>query len=411
MAKRTSAPFWLDRFPKSRRPSYAPFKGEIDTGVVIVGGGLTGCACAASFASAGVKVAMLEADAVGGGATARATGLVREDFDASFQAASAAHGLRAARLLWQGMRRASLDFAAALRRYGIRADLAEQDLVHVVRRDADAGRRLRREYQARRDAGLDHTWLTPAALSRAASIESTGGILSRGFAIDPYRAAIGLAAEAAGRGAAVHERSPVRRVRARRRHVEVTTARGTLRADAVIIATEAPLADLRALRRHLRPVHSYCVVTEPLPAAVRRDVGQRTAALRDEAEPPHLLRWVKDDRVMFAGAEQPPVPDRSRDKVLVQRTGQLMYELSTMYPAISGLQPHWSWDSVHHETPDGLPCIGLHRNFPRHLFAVGHARHGAGVAWLAARILLRQYLGEPAKGDELFGFGRILKER
>jgi hypothetical protein len=39
---------------------------------------------------------------------------------------------------------------------------------------------------------------------------------------------------------------------------------------------------------------------------------------------------------------------------------------------------------------------------------MGHARHGAGVAWLAARILLRQYAGEPAKGDELFGFARIL---
>jgi glycine/D-amino acid oxidase-like deaminating enzyme len=85
-----------------------------------------------------------------------------------------------------------------------------------------------------------------------------------------------------------------------------------------------------------------------------------------------------------------------------------MYELSTIYPAISGLQPEWSWDSVHHETVDSLPYIGLHRNFPRHLFAMGHARHGAGVAWLAARILLRLYTGEPAKGDDLFGFARIL---
>jgi glycine/D-amino acid oxidase-like deaminating enzyme len=63
---------------------------------------------------------------------------------------------------------------------------------------------------------------------------------------------------------------------------------------------------------------------------------------------------------------------------------------------------------VHHESVDGLPVIGLHRNFPRHLFALGHGRHGAGVAWLAARLLVRLYTGESAKGDELFGFGRIL---
>jgi hypothetical protein len=30
------------------------------------------------------------------------------------------------------------------------------------------------------------------------------------------------------------------------------------------------------------------------------------------------------------------------------------------------------------------------------------------MAWLAARVLLREFLGEPAKGDELFGFVRVL---
>ena len=100
---------------------------------------------------------------------------------------------------------------------------------------------------------------------------------------------------------------------------------------------------------------------------------------------------------------------RARDKILVQRSGQLMYELSTIYPAISGAMPEWSWDLAHDSTVDGLPYIGLHRNFPRHLFALGHSRHGAAVAWLAARLLLRLFQDSPEKGDELFGFSRILK--
>lgn len=409
--KTRAAPMWLDRFPRSRQPDYDPFKGTAETSVVIVGGGLTGCACAVSFAAAGVKVVLLESGRIGASATARSSGLVREDFDGSFQETASAHGLRAARLLWQAAHRASLDFAAALRRFEIRCDLVPQDLMHFAAPGADPGRRLRREYQARRAAALDHSWVTPAAFARETSAASAGAIRTRGAAIDPYRACLGLAAAAAARGASIHERSTARRIRARRRFVEVTTERGTVRADAAIVATEAPIPDLRALRRHLRPQHTYYVVTEPLPASVRREVGRRAAALRDGAAPPHVLRWLKDDRVMFTGADQPAQPDRARDKILVQRTGQLMYELSTLYPAISGLQPEWSWDSVHHDTVDGLPYIGLHRNFPRHLFAMGHGRHGAGIAWLAARILLRQYTGEPAKGDELFGFARILKER
>src|SRR5262249_31619166 len=108
------------------------------------------------------------------------------------------------------------------------------------------------------------------------------------------------------------------------------------------------------------------------------------------------------------GADQPEQPSRAREKSLVQRAGQLMYELSTLYPAISGLQAEWAWDFTHYETVDGLPFIGPHRNFPRHLFAMGCLRHGAGLAWLSARILLRHYQGAPAKGDDVFGFARVL---
>jgi glycine/D-amino acid oxidase-like deaminating enzyme len=85
-----------------------------------------------------------------------------------------------------------------------------------------------------------------------------------------------------------------------------------------------------------------------------------------------------------------------------------MYELSLLYPAISGLQPESSWDGIDYQTVDGLPFLGPHRNFPRHLFAFGSSRHGAGLSWVAARLALRHFQGEPAKGDEALGFARVL---
>jgi glycine/D-amino acid oxidase-like deaminating enzyme len=57
---------------------------------------------------------------------------------------------------------------------------------------------------------------------------------------------------------------------------------------------------------------------------------------------------------------------------------------------------------------DGLPYLGPHRNFPRHLFAYALGRDGLAFSWLAARLFLRYYRGEPEKHDQLFGFGRIL---
>jgi glycine/D-amino acid oxidase-like deaminating enzyme len=401
-------PFFLDTFPRSRRPDYPRFRGDARARVVIVGGGLTGCACATSFAAAGVDVILLEADRIGSGATAASPGMLRQDLDASFAASAERHGLRVARHVWQGFRRASLDFAAALKRFGVRADLAPQDMVFFTRDGADAGRRLQREYQSRRDAGVEGSWRTPRAIASESGITANGGIRTKGDALDPYRACIGLAAAAAARGARIHERTVVKRIRARRKAVEVKTEGGAVSAEAVVIATGGLIDDLRALRRHFAPVQSFAVLTASMPAAVRREVGTRAAALRDAEDPPHLLRWMKEDRVLFAGADQPPVGSRIRDKALVQQANELMYQLTTLYPAISGLQPEWAWDVTSYGSPDGLPVVGPHRNFPRHLFALGHGRHGAGVAWLAARVLLRAFLGEPAKGDESFGFVRIL---
>ena len=235
-----------------------------------------------------------------------------------------------------------------------------------------------------------------------------GGIKTRGSVLDPYRACVGLASVAEARGAIIFERSPVRRIKAGRKMVEIATAGGVVKAETVVVAASAAIRDLRPLRRHLHPREGYGVLTATLPAAVRRQVGKRTAAIRDSSVPPHFVRWLKDDRVMIEGADQEPVPSRARKQTLVQRTGQLMYELSLLYPAISGTQAEWSWTYPFDDTVDGLPYIGPHRNFPRHLFALGLGRHGAGTAWLAARLFLRHVSGEPAKGDELFGFSRIL---
>ena len=260
-----NVPYWLDRVPKTRRPAFPRLRGAFDTSVVIVGGGLTGCACAWSFAAAGVKVILLEADTIGSGATARGLGLVREDFDASFQETASAHGLRAARSLWQSMRRASLDFPAALRRLAVKCDLAPEDLLTCSSRDPQSSRLLRREYQSRRDAGLNHTWLTPAAVTREAAIESGGAIRTRGFALDPYRACLGLVLRRLARG------DDLRAVRSRgsgQAGKQVESRLPRQRSCGSGVGSHRGAESDSRTRRHLK-TDSYAVVTESLPAAVR----------------------------------------------------------------------------------------------------------------------------------------------
>jgi glycine/D-amino acid oxidase-like deaminating enzyme len=116
--------------------------------------------------------------------------------------------------------------------------------------------------------------------------------------------------------------------------------------------------------------------------------------------------WTPDGRLLVLGADQDETPARRRAEVLVQRTGQLMYEALTMYPAIAGLRPEWGWEASYGESADGLPYIGPHRNYPRHLFALGGAGDSLTGAFLAARILVRALQGEPEKSDQVYGWTR-----
>jgi glycine/D-amino acid oxidase-like deaminating enzyme len=152
----------------------------------------------------------------------------------------------------------------------------------------------------------------------------------------------------------------------------------------------------------------YAVVTHPLSAAMRHASGRRVSVATDAGPNPHWWRWLAEDRVLFAGAVSRPQSPRLMNKMLVQRTAQLMYELSLRYPEISGLPAAWGWDVPVVTTPDGLPWIGPHRNYPFHFFALAFGWHGDGLAWLAARAALRFRKNEMTKDDEALGFVRHL---
>jgi glycine/D-amino acid oxidase-like deaminating enzyme len=398
---------WIDQFPKSRVPSYPIHRGPLKVDAVIVGGGLTGCATAYAFAAAGIKVALFEADRIGRGSSGSSTGWIAEDPGVSFLDVEKLVGLRPARLAWQAWRRAALDFAALIRRLNIKCDLEPRGSL-LVATTPEQATRLTREQKARRAAGLDAVVVNGRAIADEAAIAAGLGIRSRdGATLNPYRATLGLAAAAASRGAKLFEHSAVRRIGFNRRDAEIITVGGTFRVRRVVVATGMPTPTLfHSLARHFWFKSSYLALTEPVPAKVKSRLGKRSVVLRDAATPPHVIRWVDDQRLLIEGAAGDTAPDRLREKTIVQRTGQLMYELSTIYPDISGIMPAYGWDAPYALTAEGLPYIGPHRNFPHQLLAFGDSSHGVTGAFLASRILLRHYLEEVDSADEAFGFTR-----
>ena len=88
---------------------------------------MTGAATAYACAAAGLRVALLEADRIGHGASARGPGIVQQAPPVGLVDMEAQHGRRVAKAIWTAWRRAALDLAATVRRLNIRAGFTPAD--------------------------------------------------------------------------------------------------------------------------------------------------------------------------------------------------------------------------------------------------------------------------------------------
>ena len=404
---RVAPSLWLAKAPPGSRPRYPAIRRDLAVDVAIVGGGVTGAATAWMFARGGVRVALLEAAHVGAGSTSASTALLMQEPDNDFGQLAHRYGTRRAARIWRLSQAATREFAQTLEALHVRCGLAHRDSVYYAL-GADAGDRLRDELQRRHRAGLSGRWLDAAPLRRLTGIDGAGAIQTKGNAqIDPYRACTGLLRAAVTRGARVFERSAVDRIETDRRGATLFVNGAAVRCQRIVIATGFATPFLEPLSARFRLFLTYVVATTPIPARVRREIGLSDVMLWDTARPYHYGRWTGDGRLLLGGADTPPVPERRRSAVIQDRAARVWTYFGRRFPALRQVDLDFAWEGLFATTPDGLPFIGAHRDYPRHLFALGYGGNGMTFGFLAARLLLDAYRGRRSSDDALFAFDRL----
>ena len=403
---RIDVPVWLKREPRSRHARFPSLRRDVRVQVAIVGGGITGAAVACQFAEAGVSVALVEGRRIARGSTAASTALLMQEPDEDLDALSRRYGRKRARRIWQLSREATRDMVATLGRLDISCNLERRDSVYYAATGPDA-RRLHAEHRLRTAAGARGAWLEGARLRRTIGFDAAGAIRTRGNAqVDPVKACAGLLRAAAAEGALLFERSPVLTIGPSKPGVVVTTPRGAIHADRVVIATGYATPYFKPLDARFRMLTTYVVATRPLTAAERRQVGLDSVMLWDTGRPYHYARWTPDRRLMLGGGDRPLGPERLRARALREGTREVHQFFLERYPALADVPLEYGWEGLFATTPDGLPYIGPHRRYARHLFALGYGGNGMTYGFLAARLLLEWYRGDRSADHDLFAFSR-----
>ncbi len=374
--------------------------------LAIIGGGITGCAAAHQLASAGARVVLIEAARIGRGSTAASTALLMQEPDADFGDLAGRYGTSGARDIWEASRLAVRSLIGTLKRLPGAPPVESRPSIYFTR-SAEQLPALRKELAARHRAGLAGEWLTSAKLRRAAGFDAAGGILTRGNGqVDPYSACMAFARAAQRAGAHLHERTRARVIRQRGGGVEVDTGSGRIAAQRVVIATGYATPEFRPLAGRFRLSDTYVVATPPLGRAARAAIGLGDVMLWDTGRPYHYGRWTHDYRLLFGGHDQPH-KRKTTAATIDRRVSALLAERHDLFPGGRSIEVDFAWEGLFATTPDGLPYIGTHRHYPRHLFALGYGGNGMTFGFLAAQIIARHVRGQELPTDALFRFNRL----
>jgi gamma-glutamylputrescine oxidase len=373
----TTAPFWLEE-PADPLPS-ASLRGRPD--VAVIGGGVTGCSCALTLASRGLRVRLFEAREIAGGASGRNGGFALRGGSMPYDEARSQLGPERARRLWAWTEQA-LDRLEALAGDSFRR-------VGSLRLAADDAERraLRSEISALAKDGFAAEWLD--ALPPPLDALYDGAILHpHDGALQPARWVRRLAALAAEHGVEVHE--------------GVEAGADDVDAELVVVAADGGTGRiLPELAAAVRPTRGQVVVTEPL----GRELFPRPHYARNGFD---YWQQLADGRLVVGGCRDVRLADEFTD--VEETTPEVQRGVEALVDRLVGARPTIThrWAGVWGTTLDGLPLVGPVPGRENVWVAGGYSGHGNVLGLACGELAARAICGERPDELALFDPARVL---
>lgn len=362
---------------------------DVETDVVIVGGGITGVTLALLLADEGRRVVLLEADAIGAGSTGNSTGNLYETLSEGIASIDAAWGSSVCRNLARSRREAMafiegqvprLDANCGWRRcsvYRFALQAQAQEQIEKERRSSElAGLPVRVE------DGL------PEGLPKPAGPVL---VLDDQAQFHPLAYVRAQARRAADAGCRIHERSAATAIDYERRTVR--TARASVQAREIVLATHSP-SGFHPVQAEMLPKQECALAyrgTSVLPPGIFWGIGSPMLSLRG-------LETDEGDFLICVGESH---------KTGHHDPKQAMADLESL--AQQRLQveaPIYRWSAQNFVGADGLPYIG--RDASGACIATGYGTNGLTYGTLAAMMLRDEILGRDNPWKALYKPSRFV---
>ncbi|MEU8075737.1 FAD-dependent oxidoreductase [Catellatospora citrea] len=363
--------------------------GDLDVDVAIVGAGYTGLWTAYYLrrADPGLRIAIVEAEQAGFGASGRNGGWCSGLLPTPLPKLEKLHGRAAAVAFQQAM----IDTVDEVGRVAVAEGIDchwDKGGTLGLARSAAQWRGARAEAELAASYGFELRLLDRReALERCGATEVHGATWSpHCAALHPLRLARGLASAVERLGATLYEQTRVLEIMPG----TVRTEHGTVRAAVVVRATEGYTPGLPGHRRAVVPIYSLMIATEPLPPSFWDTAGlARRETFTDHRRLVIYGQRTADDRLAFGGRGAPyhygsavrPSFDSEPSVHLALRN-----TLVDLFPALADTKLTHAWGGPLGISRDWHPSVGLDRSTGL-AWASGYVGDGVAATNLAGRTL------------------------
>jgi gamma-glutamylputrescine oxidase len=372
---------------KTQRPlDYA-----LDCDVVVIGGGFTGLSAALACAEKGLKVALLEAQTIGFGASGRNGGQLIPGLRWSMREIDAEFGRERAKAIFDLAWGAGARVHDRIVKHDIKCDLKSGHLEAAYKPGHFDDMQREAAFLAREFGWDSVEVVAPADISKHINGGDYHGCMydAKGGHFHPLNYALGLAKAAIADGVLIFENSAAQKPLDRGGYVEIATGTGSLTARHVIIATDNWTGDVvPELSRYTVPIMNYNIATAPLPNADQ--LLPSDAAIADSRFVLNYFRLSADKRLIFGGGEKyvrrPPA----------DIAGFVRKHMVEVFPSLAQTEIDYAWGGAVGVTMNRLPHMGRKGNI---FYAHGFSGHGALVTTVAGEVMAEAVLGTMSQFD------------
>jgi len=363
--------------------------------VAVVGSGFTGLSAARTLAKRGARVAVLESETVGWGASSRNGGMVLTGMKLSVSKLIRKYGRELTRRMYAASL-ASIDCVEKIvREERIDCNFSRCGHLEVACKQShfDGYTRQAEVIEVEFNHKLSVVPRTALGQEIGSSIYYGGMVDESSAGCNPARYVAGLARAAINTGAVIFEHARVHSIEREAHQGEmgwkIATALGPLWAHEVFVGTSGYTAQATPeLQKKIIPIGSFIITTEVLPKALANELSPRNRMIYDSKNYIYYYRLTPDRRMLFGGrAAFFPENDQT-----ISRSANLLRQgMISVYPQLRDARVEYVWGGTLDFAFDIMPHAG---QIDGMYYAFGYAGHGVAMATYQGQKIAEMMAGD-----------------